>query len=310
MSNGTSYKNKMNKICKKYLVKFNQKELDKLNTIEVDNHRLSTMSVYAYLINLDNQGKLDCNPSIAKLHKMYKQHHKKFSLTTMKNRINFLELNGLIKINKEGKSNAYKLHRGFSFKIELTKKLTNKKPIRSVGITSLKLSLKNHKRINNFLYKYKKYIDIDIYTRAEEELTEKKEYTTPFYSAGMTKCSSRVKVGKRVYEIFNELKVKSEYIKEQVLNSILDRYDTITEKFLDKYIRTAIHNARIRYYQTWDNRLYKYLKKTQFATNVITSNGINNPLEVNFTQRQYSHEEYMEWEKQWQEAVWDGTALA
>ncbi|MDM0610893.1 hypothetical protein QTH09_07580 [Clostridium perfringens] len=89
-------------------------------------------------------------------------------------------------------------------------------------------------------------------------------------------------------------------------------YDKCVQWLVFKKIKNSLQRINlvgaIRYIETI---LYEKLIEVQddnFNVPMWLYNNIELP-KVNFTQREYSHDEYEKWEKEWQEDLWNGTAL-
>ena len=89
-------------------------------------------------------------------------------------------------------------------------------------------------------------------------------------------------------------------------------HDKCVQWLVFKKIKNSLQRINlvgaIRYIETI---LYEKLIEVQddnFNVPMWLYNNIELP-KVNFTQREYSHDEYEKWEKEWQEDLWNGTAL-
>ncbi|MBO3409003.1 hypothetical protein, partial [Clostridium perfringens] len=89
-------------------------------------------------------------------------------------------------------------------------------------------------------------------------------------------------------------------------------HDKCVQWLVFKKIKNSLQRINlvgaIRYIETI---LYEKLIEVQddnFNVPMWLYNNIDLP-KVNFTQREYLHDEYEKWEKEWQEDLWNGTAL-
>ncbi|MGG5463529.1 plasmid replication protein [Clostridium sp. B9] len=242
-----------------------------LKQIEYKESRRKAESLLRFIKKsvMTNEG--SWNISFTKFHKFYndwvnkrkknKPTLKNISLTQLKFTVNRLRDLGLLIIEKNKKTNIYKL--------PATKNPTNNKNAKSVD--NSKVEEKKEEKFTPML-PGSLYLDIDSNSNT-------KEFNADMYK----KCTSLIDVRNKVRELLKEKKVKNNWIKDKVLVAITKNYRNITVKFLESYILKAIENARDAYYRNWAKYTKKHKKQYRQA---------------NFTQREYTKEEWGALEKQ------------
>lgn len=203
------------------------------------------------------------NISFSEFHKLYnnwvnkrkknKPTLKNISLTQLKFTVNRLRDLGLLIIEKNKKTNIYKL---------APTQLATKKPTNEENSESIENTNVNEKKIEKStpMLQCLNNIDIDSYSNSQN-----------FDSSKYKKCTSFIDVRRRVRELLDKARVKSSFIRDSIMNSISNNYKNITEKFLDNYILKAIENARLKAIKTWND-----LNKKKYG------------VQANFTQRDYN----------------------
>ncbi|ABG87905.1 plasmid replication protein [Clostridium phage phiSM101] len=232
-----------------------------LNQIEYKESKRKAESLLRFLKKSIMLGDGSWTISFTKFHKFYNdwvnKHKKKrpslknISLTQLKFTVNRLKDLGLLIIEKNKKTNIYKL--------PATEKPTNNENI-TEGINT---SLEANSSVP--MISGSSYIDIDIYSKTEKN--ENKEFEADKYE----KCTSLVDARRKAKELFNKFNVKNNWIKNRVLVTISYVYKNVTVRFLESYISKLIRNAREEYKKNW-------IKYTNIKVKQVK--------EANFTQRE------------------------
>lgn len=239
---------------KKHDIEFTIYELNRFNLIESDGIRLSLMSIYRYLlklnlkrntqlkeVNLENlkEDPYKLNMSFRKFLAAYNRRgssYSKISIGTLKQRIDKLVELNLIHTSKIKKSFTYSFCR-----YEMNTNLNNSNNTESVDTTSLDVDLKNYKSISFLNPKgFKKDLDSNKIDNFDYEnyLNQNEKCTWEDVSSVLPK-------------LFKLLKIKSHWIKGQVISKLFNYARFITKKHMVKYICSAIINARSDYYRNY-----------------------------------------------------------
>mgnify|MGYP000865794766 FL=1 len=258
-----------------YKVKLTEEEINRINLVDNYNMRKSLMSVYAYMIKTNEKLNntyanlnLKKDPfklqiSFRKLLAAYKRYHSIKNLQTLKNRIDKLIKLGLLGVEKIKNKSFYTFCRFLQLDKKVDKKLDKKNPTKPIENTILNgdehlPKSKSFNSINNF--------------NSNTKATERK------------KISSLEESKKIVFKAFKDLRVKSKWIKQRVLNKIERYWDKLYKDAAMSYIYKIINSARKAYYANYN----KYIKnsniyKNEVAQELSTFN--------NFPQRNYNFQE-------------------
>jgi len=254
-----------------YKIKLTEEEINRINLVDNSNIRKSLMSVYAYMIKTNEKLNntyanlnLKKDPfklqiSFRKLLAAYKRYHSIKNLQTLKNRIDKLIKLGLLGVEKIKNKSFYTFCRFLQLDKKVDKKLDKKNPIKSIENTSVdndnqKPKSKISNSINNF--------------NSNTKVTARE------------KISSVEESKKIVFKAFNDLRVKSKWIKERVLNKIERYWYKLYKDAAMSYIYKIINSARKAYYANYN----KYIKSANKYKNEVPkeSSTFNN-----FKQRDY-----------------------
>ena len=261
------------------------------NNIECNNARVKVASVLNYLKKYIELNGGSFSKSLAKIHMFYSRSHFKFTLTHFKNIINRLKGFGLIAIEKVKNRNVYTL----PVTKKVTEKVTEKKSNESIDNTKLKDDNQKHRYSDLVDNKFNLPIT---YNNIIDEL--KSSYK------GIKKVSD-IATKKELKEIAEVLFVannvnsnsrRDKYIQYLVLRKIKFSLKKIKFSGAVSYIETILFEKMIEV-DSGSKEIPVWITEGNKV--------ISRP--VNFTQRNYTSEDYAQWEKEWQEAQWNGTAL-
>lgn len=261
------------------------------NNIECNNARAKVASVLNYLKKYIELNGGSFSKSLAKIHMFYSRSHFKFTLTHFKNIINRLKDFGLIAIEKVKNRNVYTL----PVTKKVTEKVTEKKSNESIDNTKLKDDNKKHRYSDLVDNKFNLPIT---YNNIIDEL--KSSYK------GIKKVSD-IATKKELKEIAEVLFVannvnsnsrRDKYIQYLVLRKIKFSLKKIKFSGAVSYIETILFEKMIEV-DSGSKEIPVWITEGNKV--------ISRP--VNFTQRNYTSEDYAQWEKEWQEAQWNNTAL-
>lgn len=237
-----------------YDIEFTVDELNKFNLVESDTMRISLMSVYRYLLklNLKENAKLkeanleNLKEDPNKLKISYRRflaayNHRgivKISIRTLKNRIDKLIELKLISVEEIKNTYQYSFCRykviknvnSFDCPQTLEKSNVNNNSINPKSTIFLnpigfKKDLDSYKSQDNFDY--------------EGYLSQNKKCTWDDIISVLPR-------------IFSLLKIRSRWIKGQVVSKLYDYSEKITKKHMVKYICSVIINARSDYYKSYN----------------------------------------------------------
>lgn len=286
------------------------------NTIECNNARAKVASVLNYLKKYIDLNGGSFSKSLAKIHMFYSRSHFKFTLTHFKNIVNRLKDLGLIAIEKVKNRNVYTLPKekksnrsiknyalinknldcnNFTVTKKVAKKVTEKKSNESIDNTKFEDDTKKHRYSDLVDYNYNLPIT---YNNIIDEL--KSSYK------GIKKVSD-VATKKELKEIAEVLFVannvnsnsrRDKYIQYLVLKKIKFSLKKIKFSGAVNYIETILFEKMIEV-DNGDKEIPVW----------ITDGNKVAPRPTNFTQRNYTSEDYANWEKEWQDALANGTAL-
>ncbi|WP_283699547.1 plasmid replication protein [Clostridium perfringens] len=222
-----------------------------LNQIEYKESKRKAESLLRFLKKSIMLGDGSWTISFTKFHKFYNdwvnKHKKKrpslknISLTQLKFTVNRLRDLGLLIIEKNKKTNIYKLPA-----TENPTNNENSKPVENTCFEGEK-----SKKITPMLSS--SLLDID------SNGNSKKDFDSNKYE----KCTSLVDVRNKVRELLKFKRVKSNWIKDKVLIAITKNFRNITKQFLESYILKTIDNFRKTYYKNWA----KYTRKQSVHAN-------------------------------------------
>lgn len=261
------------------------------NNIECNNARAKVASVLNYLKKYIELNGGSFSKSLAKIHMFYSRSHFKFTLTHFKNIINRLKGFGLIAIEKVKNRNVYTL----PVTKKVTEKVTEKKSNESIDNTKLKDDNQKHRYSDLVDNKFNLPIT---YNNIIDEL--KSSYK------GIKKVSD-IATKKELKEIAEVLFVannvnsnsrRDKYIQYLVLRKIKFSLKKIKFSGAVSYIETILFEKMIEV-DSGSKEIPVWITEGNKV--------ISRP--VNFTQRNYTSEDYAQWEKEWQEAQWNNTAL-
>lgn len=250
-------------MSKEYTYEFNDYQNNRFAFIENKDIRASLMSVLAYLILYNEKRNEDYKKtglkilekqidklrvSFSILHKKYARNRKYrgkkvITLATLKDRIYTLVELGLLKIEKDRDVNLYSFIDCEETKISenLSGFLTSEKVPEVIENTTVndndEKTLYNSVRDNKDLdsNSCKNNMDYEGYIDAERKVND--------WSF----------VCKKLNELFKAFKVRSNWIKEQVISKLNKYYHTITIKHLESYICTCISNAQQQSYSKYQD---------------------------------------------------------
>lgn len=285
---------------KKYKIIFNEDELCKFNIIENETIRSNCMSIYFYLLKLNNKKNeelkeagaehLKCTTKFAisyrKFLKQYIRNHEKISLPTLKNRIDQLIKIGLLAVEKIKNSFVYSFHR-FTTNEKVNELPNNIKPIEPIENTPL--------ANGGDLPKYQNPKGIkDLDSNNCTPIVDNFDYNQ--YIQEQEKCDSWDFVSDKIEKVFSLMKVKSQWIKGQVIDRISKSYTNITKKYCIAYICSAVHSAR----NQSKSNYYKYVMADKYNNNHNNSTGtFNNCMQRDYSSKQLRNIEYalLGWEQ-------------
>lgn len=287
------------------------------NNIECNNARAKVASVLNYLKKYIEKNDGTFSKSLAKIHMFYSRSHFKFTLTHFKNIVNRLKELGLIVIEKVKNRNVYTLPKekksnkiiknyalinknidcnNFTVTKKVAKKVTEKKLAENIDTSYLEPKQKKHR--------YSDLGDIN--------------FNLPItYNDIIKKMKNAYKGIKKVFEVANkkELKEIAEFLfvaNNVNSNSRRDKYIQYLVlrkiKFSQKKIKFS---GAVNYIETV---LIEKMAEVDSGCKEIPvwitdENNKITPRATNFTQRDYTKEDFDRWEQEWQDALANGTAL-
>ncbi|EJT6481013.1 hypothetical protein N2W44_002643 [Clostridium perfringens] len=261
------------------------------NNIECNNARAKVASVLNYLKKYIELNGGSFSKSLAKIHMFYSRSHFKFTLTHFKNIINRLKEFGLIAIEKVKNRNVYTL----PVTKKVTEKVTEKKSNESIDNTKLK--------DDNSKHRYSDLVD--------------NKFNLPItYNNIIDELKSSYKGIKKVSDIATKKELK------EIAEVLFVANNVNSNSRRDKYIQyLVLRKIKFSLKKIKFSGAVSYIETILFEKMIEVDSGskeipvwitegnkvISRP--VNFTQRNYTSEDYAQWEKEWQEAQWNGTAL-
>lgn len=246
-----------------YKITFTVDELNRFNLIQNDEIRKSAMSIYSYMLKLnENENKkltelglietkdiYKIKISFRKFLSAYNRNHFKISIATLKTRID--KLIELKLIAKETVQNVFRYtfcrYLNFTFNKSSNELPNNQNVPEAVENTNVDDDLHKHKDLNTRTY----IQDLDSYKSQDN-------FDYEHYLSSNEKCNWN-EIISLLPKIFSLLKVKSQWIKGQVISKLYNYSEKITKKHMVKYICSVIINARRDYY----NNYSKYVQNQQ-----------------------------------------------
>lgn len=225
-----------------YKIEFTDQEKNKFNLIENENIRKSCMSVYMYLLKINDNINTsydnanvkhlkDSNKlkiSYRKFIDKYCRYHGKISIKTLKERMDKLKELGLIIIEVIKNTNVYSFCR-FEGNTISNNNVNNTENVTCVRNTNIEADSNLPKYLNlkiNYNYLYSNSTD-----------------GTNNYDIEQEKCSLDF-ILELAKESFKKMKVKSNYIKNKVIQKLNKYYNTIVKINALSYVTTIINNTR------------------------------------------------------------------
>ena len=250
-----------------YKVKFSDREINMFNTIERDNIRLSAMSVFGVMVSSmgdDDICSLTYKQIIFRTKRKYKM-----VLSMLKRRIDKLLELGFIEIIKE---QVTKTKQRYSYKI--IRKSESFIDIRN-GKENGKRNGKENETHTLESVETTNFVEC---TSIQNTKSKKNLYNTYIKDLSIAK--------EITVNLFKELKIKKDIIKNSVLKRVSEVYKTINEKGADKYITAIILNA-VTYFDILSKK-----HNMQLASNKRNSKNKRSKRVSNFEGRTISKAEY------------------
>ncbi|KZL88658.1 hypothetical protein [Clostridium magnum] len=237
---------------KNYNIVFNSQELDKFNTLENQKNKDSVMSIYSYLLKLNNttnakyekaglshlKEATKLSISMRDFIEKYKRCHPKMSIRTLKKRIDLLIELGLIAVEKFKNSFTYSFFR-YMVNESVNKNVNTSEVVEPIENTVLPCDDEKHKYLNS----ERVSIDLDSNT-CSPRTPDNFEYEN--YVQDQEKVTSWEYISPVIEKLFITMKVKSSWIKGHVIDKLFNNYSNITKKHAVAYVIKAITNARIQ----------------------------------------------------------------
>ena len=207
-----------------YKIKFSDMEKNIFNTIERDNIRLSAMSVYGVMVSSmgdDGICTLTYKQIITRTKRKYKM-----VLSMLKRRIDILAKLGFIEIIKE---QLTKVKQRYSYKI-----------IRRPNFFTQKKNVKENENKNGNKNDVHSFESFETTSFIEPVIVQKTKLKENLYNTYIKDLSIAKEI---TVNLFKQLKIKKNIIKNSVLKRVSEVYKTINEKGAEKYITAIILNA-------------------------------------------------------------------
>jgi hypothetical protein len=266
-----------------YKIKFTAMELNKFNLISNENIRKSLMSVYMYMLKLNNKKNkayIDAqlshlketnklNISFREFLALYNRNHTSLSIATFKDRIDKLISLGLISIEKAGKTFIYSFYRFFNINDNVNNKPNSVKPAQPIEDTNFEELYENHKYLNPERVK-------DLDSNSCPSTGDNFDYEN--YVEEQRKVCSWEYISNLLNKAFKLMKVRSSWIKGTVIDKVFKYYNNITAKHAMAYICTTIFNARNQHNTNYE----KYIINNNSSSSNSTFNS--------FPQRNYAED--------------------
>lgn len=268
-----------------YKIKFIELELNKFNIIENETIRKSCMSIYMYMLKLiDTKRKKllaadltapaenTLKISYREFLKKYIPSHDKLSLPTLKERFKLLLELGLITAKKFKNSFIYSFCR-FCVNKKSNENSNIPKSTQSTGKHKLVKSTKKYKYL-----KLKLSLDLDSNNNPPEKKSIQDNFDMQKYLDSKEKVTDWDYINNLLKIAFENLKVRSTWIKEKVIDKLYTYYTTVTKEHAMSYICACIRDARTKYYASYQ----KY---------VLEENNAVKDSFTNYQQREYSSDQ-------------------
>ena len=248
-----------------YKIKFSDMEKNIFNTIERDNIRLSAMSVYGVMVSSmgdDGICTLTYKQIITRTKRKYKM-----VLSMLKRRIDILAKLGFIEIIKE---QLTKVKQRYSYKI-----------IRRANFFTQKKNEKENENGNkNDVHSFESF---ETTSFIEPVIVQKTKLKENLYNTYIKDLSIAKEI---TVNLFKQLKIKKNIIKNSVLKRVSEVYKTINEKGAEKYITAIILNA-VSYFEVLSKK-----HNMQLVSNKRNSKNKRSKRVSNFEGRSISKAEF------------------
>lgn len=285
------------------------------NNIECSNARAKVASVLNYIKKYIELNGGSFSKSLAKIHMFYSRSHFKFTLTHFKNIVNRLKDFGLIAIEKVKNRNVYTLP-----------KENKSKNIKNYALTNKNIDCNNFtvtKKVAEKVTEKKSNESIDnSYSEANQkkhrysDLGDNKFNLPITYNSLIEQLKKSYKGIKKVFEVATKKELK------EIAEVLFVANNVNSNSRRDKYIQyLVLRKIKFSQKKIKFSGVVNYIEAVLIEKMAEVDSGckeipiwINDenkvaPRATNFTQREYTSEDFAKWEKEWQEELANGIAL-